>query len=77
MKIKNSVPIEKEKKLSEIAKQVDKQGAIIVTENNQPKYFIGNIQDDTILDLTDEEKLYIIAKRILKEHAVAFRELAK
>ena len=62
--------------LSQVAKRVDESGSVIVLKNNKPKYIITNI-DDTQLVLTENETLEIIAKRILQEHAYAFKELAK
>ena len=61
---------------SQVAKRVDDSGSVIVLKNNKPKYIITNI-DDTQLILTENETLEIIAKRILQEHAYAFKELAK
>ena len=61
---------------SQVAKRVDESGSVIVLKNNKPKYIITNI-DDTQLVLTENETLEIIAKRILQEHAYAFKELAK
>ena len=60
---------------SQVAKKVDKTGAVVVLKNNKPKYIITNIDDQLIL--TENEKLEIIAKRILNEHLRAFKELAK
>ena len=33
--------------------------------------------NDILLDLTDDEKIDIVAKRILKKYLPAFKELAK
>ena len=61
---------------SQVVKKVDELGSVIVLKNNKPKYIITSI-DNKSLDLTDDEKLEVIAKRILREHQHAFKELAK
>ena len=61
---------------SQVAKRVDENGSVVVLKNNKPKYIITNI-DDAQLVLTENETLEIIAKRILQQHAHAFKELAK
>lgn len=63
---------------SVVARTVDREGEAVVFKNNRPKYLIVNIQDnDRLLDLTEDEKIEIIAKRILNRYIDAFRELAK
>ncbi|MBE6836184.1 MAG: type II toxin-antitoxin system Phd/YefM family antitoxin [Ruminococcaceae bacterium] len=63
---------------SAVARSVDKNGEAVVLRNNKPKYLVIDIDnDDYILDLTDEEKIDIVAKRILERYLPAFKELAK
>ena len=38
---------------------------------------IVSLQDNPVLDLSDEEKTDIVARRLLKKHRKAFEELAK
>lgn len=61
---------------SQVVKKVDELGSVVVLKNNKPKYIIASIDKDTF-DLTEDEKLEIIAKRILREHQKAFKELAQ
>lgn len=66
------------KNFSQVAKQVDKSGHAIILKRNKPKYYIVKIdEEDPLLDLTDEEKILIVANRILKENKRAFKELSK
>ncbi len=61
-----------------VARSVDKNGEAIVLKNNKPKYLVVDIDsDDYILDLTDDEKIDIVAKRVLERYLPAFKELAK
>ena len=74
----NLVPItEANQNFSQVARKTDKLGHVIILKNNKPKYYVCNIQDEPFLELTEEEKILIVAKRILKKHEKAFKELAK
>lgn len=60
---------------SKVCREVDNLGNVIILKNNKPKYYICDINE--VLQLTDEEKILIVAKRILNQHSRAFKELAK
>lgn len=63
---------------SSVARSVDKNGEAVVFKNNKPKYLVIDMENsDFILDLSDDEKIDIIAKRVLKRYLPAFQELAK
>lgn len=63
---------------SSVARSVDKNGEAVVFKNNKPKYLVIDMENsDFILDLSDDEKIDIIAKRVLKRYLPAFKELAK
>ena len=63
---------------SSVARSVDKNGKAVVFKNNKPKYLVIDMENsDFILDLSDDEKIDIIAQRILKRYLPAFKELAK
>ena len=62
---------------SKASKTADLYGQALIVKNNKPKYLLIDITNDNYLELTVEEKIEIIAKRILKKHIVAFKELAK
>ena len=63
---------------SVVARAVDRTGEAVVFKNNKPKYLVVNMENnDRLLDLTDDEKIDIIAKRILNKYREAFKELAK
>ena len=46
-------------------------------KNNKPKYKIINLELEPYLELTDDEKIDVIARRILNQFKPAFLELAK
>ena len=63
---------------SSLARSVDKNGEAVVFKNHKPKYLIIDMENsDFILDLSDDEKIDIIAQRVLKRYLPAFKELAK
>ena len=63
---------------SAIARAADREGEAVVFKNNRPKYLVVNMENnDRLFDLTEDEKIEIVAKRILKKHLGAFKELAK
>ena len=61
---------------SKIAKAVDKNGNVVILKNNKPKYVITSFADSES-KITEDERLEVIANRILKEHRHAFEVLAQ
>ena len=62
---------------SRIARIVDKTGEVIIFKNNKPKYKLVDIDSDTTIEMTDDEKIDFVAARILEKYRAAFEELAK
>ena len=62
---------------SQVVKKVEEKGSILVVKNNKPKYVISKVENSNNFTLTDEEKLEIIAKRILSKHKKAFEVLGE
>ena len=62
--------------LPSVLEIVDKKGKIVISENNKAKYILAKV-DEPFIELTDNEMLEVVAKRILNEHIKAFKELAK
>ena len=55
----------------------DKHGEAIVFKSNRPKYKLINLDVEPDLEITDDEKIDIVARRILNRFRPAFMELAK
>ena len=55
----------------------DERGAALVFKNNRPKYKLINLEVEPDLELTDDEKIDIVARRIMQRFKPAFMELAK
>lgn len=63
---------------SQVARSVEKNGEAVIIKNNKPKYVVLDIDSNRLLlDLTDDEKIELVAKRILSRYLPAFKELAK
>ncbi len=65
---------------SRVAKKADKYGEVIIFKNNRPKYRLVDLEREAEgpdRELTDDEKIDIVARQILKEYKPAFLELAK
>jgi len=62
---------------SKITRMVEKNGEVYIFKNNKPKYKLVDIEQDTTIEMTDDEKIDFVAARILKTYRRAFEELAK
>ncbi len=72
------VPIsEANQNFSRVARMVERCGEVYIFKNNKPKYKIVDLESDTSIEMTDDEKIDLIAARVLKKYRRAFDELAK
>ena len=63
---------------SQVARAADRMGDVVIFKNNKPKYMLIDIEDNMVYyELTEDEKIDIVARRILKKYLPAFQELAK
>ena len=62
---------------SAVARQTDRDGKSIIFRNNRPKYILIDLDGDDYLDLTEDERIDVVARRVMKHHKAAFLELAK
>lgn len=62
---------------SRVSRIAEKNGQAVIFKNNRPKYMLIDLESNPMLDLTDDEKIDIVAARILKRFKPAFEELAK
>ncbi len=65
---------------SRVAKKADQYGEVIIFKNNRPKYKLVDLDrkaDPSDRELTDDEKIDIVARQLLTEYRPAFLELAK
>ncbi len=65
------------KNFSVVARRTDLDGKTVIFKNNKPKYIVISLTEGNYIDLTDDERFEIVAKRIMRRHKAAFLELAK
>ena len=53
------------------------RGEVYIYENDQPRYKLVDLETDTSIEMSDDEKIDFVAARILKKYRKAFEELAK
>ena len=72
------IPIsEANQNFSRVAREADRLGSVVIFKNNKPKYKLIDIEQDTDIEMTDNEKIDFVAARILKKYRKAFEELAQ
>ena len=62
---------------SKAAKLAEKNGKAVIFKNNRPKFLLVDLSSNPDLNLTDEEKIDVVARRVLEKYRPAFLELAK
>jgi len=62
---------------SRATRMADANGKVVIFKNNRPKYLLIDMENASYFDITDDEKIDVIAARILKKYKPAFEELAK
>lgn len=62
---------------SKVARLTDKLGETYIFKNNKAKYRLTEIEKCVDIEMTVEEKIEFVARRILNKYSLAFEELAK
>ena len=62
---------------SRVTRIADANGQAVVFKNNRPKYLLIDMDRSPLLDMTDDEKIDVVAARIMKKFKPACEELAK
>ena len=62
---------------SRVTRIADQNGQAVIFKNNRPKYIVLDIDQAPLLEMTDDEKIDVVAARILKRFKPALEELAK
>ncbi len=62
---------------SRVARMADQKGEMIIFKNNKAKYLLTDLENNTPIEMTDDEKIDFVAARILRDYRTAFEELAK
>ena len=62
---------------SRVTRIAEKNGQAVIFKNNRPKYMLVDLDTSPVIDMTVDEKIYVVAARVLKKYKPAFLELAK
>ena len=62
---------------SKVAKVAENHGQAVIFKNNKPKFLLVDMEAGSYFEITDDEKIDIAAKRIMKKYKPALEELAK
>jgi len=62
---------------SRVARLVDRTGAAVVLKNNVPRYVILDFNQLKEEEIASTDEAIVSARKLIKKHLSAFRELAK
>ena len=62
---------------SRVTRIADANGQAVIFKDNKPKYLLIDMESTPYFEMTDDEKIDVIARRILNKYRGAFEELAK
>ncbi len=62
---------------SRVTKIAEKNGRAVIFKNNKPRYMLIDLDAEPVLDMTDDEKIDVVARRVLARFKPALEELAK
>ena len=62
---------------SRVTRIAEQNGQAVIFKNTKPKYMLVALDVSPMIDMTDDEKIDVVAARILKKYKPAFIELAK
>ncbi len=69
--------LEANQNFSRVARKAEQLGSVIIFKGNKPKYKLIDLEQDTEIEMTADEKIDFVAARILEKYRKAFEELAK
>jgi len=62
---------------SKVAKVAENNGQAVIFKNNKPKFLLVDVESGSYFELTEEERIDVAAKRVMKRFKPALEELAK
>lgn len=62
---------------SKVACIADANGQAVIFMDNKPKYVLIDVESTPLFDMSEDEKIDVVAARVLKRFRPAFEELAK
>ena len=68
---------EAKQNFSKVAKLAESNGQAVIFKNNKSKFLIIDVDSNDYFEITDDEKIDVVEKRVLERYKPAFKELAK
>ena len=68
---------EAKQNFTRIAQLAEKAGHVVVLKDGRPKLLVIDLDTEPQIEMSEDDKVEFVAKRILKEYRIAFEELAK
>lgn len=65
------------KNFSKATRIADEYGQATILKGNKPKYILIDIDQNPQIEMSDDEKIEYLGRKILKKYIDAFKELAK
>lgn len=62
---------------SRVTRIAERSGRAVIFKNNRPRYMLIDLEESPVFEMTDDEKIDVVAARILKRFKPALEELAK
>lgn len=62
---------------SAVARQTEHEGRTVIFKHNRPKFILVDLDGGDYLELTEDERIEVVARRVMKRHKAAFLKLAK
>lgn len=62
---------------SRVARMVDEHGAVVILKNNSPRYILVEFSAAEREQITDDEDVASVSKRLLEKNRAAYEALAK
>lgn len=60
-----------------VTQLAEETGQAVIFKDDRPKYVLMDVDRSPQIEMTDDEKIDFVARRILEQHRAAFEELAK
>ena len=51
---------------SRVTRIAEKNGQAVIFKNNRPKYMLVDLDTSPVIDMTDDEKIDVVAARVVK-----------
>ena len=75
---RNTISVtEANQNFTKATRMADKNGSVVIYKRNKPQYILTNVEENPIIEMTDEEKILFVGQRVLHKYINAFKELAK